>query len=247
MLSCEESTTLGENLPPTDVRFGMRAALLIMGCVALAASVVGVVLRKLPESAQPQLVVILMVVAAALVGCVANVARKRRQLERLAGVPRFVLNPHSYLFPRVPRLAARLGGVAALAYSIPVLIFAGYMIWELPAMRMLPTMVWTSLYALAACSFGISVLWWNRGVRICDEGVLVRHQFIPWSDNRRQYWDGCYRDVMVLEWQRYIRVAVRVPAEERERVEKFVRERIAEAKSAESTSGISEQRLAANA
>jgi hypothetical protein len=55
----------------------------------------------------------------------------------------------------------------------------------------------------------------------------VHDKFLPWDKFQRCYWDACYRDVLVLEtW-----IAVRVPAEIREQVEAFVRERIAAAKS----------------
>jgi len=91
--------------------------------------------------------------------------------------------------------------------------------------------MWQSFYAVSGCAVGIGFLWWNRTVSLYDDGALVRYTLVPWSDNQRQYWDGCYHDVMVLEWQSHVRTAVRVPAEERARVEAFVRERIAAAKS----------------
>jgi hypothetical protein len=223
-------------LLPTDARFTVRALLLLMSLLAVGATIFGFILRQFSELEQFRAVVILLVVAAILVACVAFVVRKRRRLERDAGVPRFVLVPHSYLFPRAPRLVTRIAGTSALVLGAFGLVMIGAVAWIGPTRNVSPSLAWNGLMALSACSFGISALWWNRGTRLCDGGLLVHDKFLPWDKFQRCYWDACYRDVLVLEtW-----IAVRVPAEIREQVEAFVRERIAAARPVAVRSGHSE-------
>lgn len=98
--------------------------------------------------------------------------------------------------------------------------------WREPSRHVTPSLAWNLFWSLSACSFGISALWWNRGTRLCDGGLLLHNKFLPWTKIQRYYWDGCYRDVLVLDtW-----IAVRMPVETREAVESYVHERIEEAK-----------------
>jgi hypothetical protein len=225
-----------ERLPPTDARFTVRALLLVMSLLAVGATIFGFVLRQFSELEQFRAVAILLAVAVILVACVAWVAQKRRRLEREAGVPRFVLMPHSYLFPLAPRLVTRIAGTSALVLGIFGLVMIGVVAWFEPTRDASPALAWNGFMALSACSFGISALWWNRGTRLCDGGLLVHDKFMPWDKFQRCYWDACYRDVLVLEtW-----IAVRVPAEIREQVEAFVRERIAAARPVAVRSGHSD-------
>ncbi|MGD9636457.1 MAG: hypothetical protein AB7G28_24170 [Pirellulales bacterium] len=228
MASIDETADAGRRVPPTDVRFGTRALLFTMVAVAFAAALLGSVLRKIPVERQILTTATCGVVAATLVGCFGYVAWRRRRLELRAGPPRFVLIPHSYLFPRTPRLAANLVGLTAILYSVAMLAFADFMLGEQFSGRANVTLVWNTIYAVAGIAFGISVLWWNRGIRLCDNGLLLRNKIVPWNKIQRWYWDGCYRDVIVLDtW-----LAVRVPAEQRAEVESFIAERVAAARAA---------------
>jgi hypothetical protein len=225
-----------ERLPPTDARYSMRAVLLAMSLLALTATIAGFVLRRLPDSVQFPSVVTLIVVAALLVACFAHVARRRRRLERQAGMPRFVFVPHSYLFPKLPHLVTRVAAVGMLFFGILGLLMMGVSIWMMPLRQGAAWRVLNVFGAIFWFSFGISALWWHRGTHLCDAGVLMHNKFVPWDRYHRCYWDACHRDVLVLEtW-----TAFRVPAELREQVEAFVRERIAAAKSAAIRSGPSE-------
>lgn len=239
----EDSSALGERLPPTDARFGMRSLLVIATAAALFAAGLGLLLRQFPQNIQTTLLLYWTALALVLIGCVAVVGHRRRDVEKQAGMQRFVLVRHSYLFPRMPRLSAFAVGAGCLILSLGYGIFLTVELAN-GQIRRTRSFLLQSLYAVSGCALGVSFLWWNRTISLCDAGVLVRHSLVPWSDNQRQYWDGCYRDVLVLEWQTHARIAVRVPGEEREKVEAFVRERIAEAKSAEK---ISVQQLPANA
>ncbi|MCI0334753.1 MAG: hypothetical protein L0228_16180 [Planctomycetes bacterium] len=73
--------------------------------------------------------------------------------------------------------------------------------------------------AVVITAIGITYFWWHRKVRVCDQGIVVRHKFAPWSDCRRWYWDACYRDVIVAEFQKSGRMAMKVPGADRAAVE----------------------------
>lgn len=222
MASIEDTTVTDNRLPPTDVRFGMRALLVLMGGVAIAAALFGILLRKIPEEFQTLSTVICGGIAAVLTGCFIYAGWRRRLLEMRAGTPRFVLVPHSYLFPHAPRLGSKLIGITAILYGVSVLVFVGFMFGERFSGRLGATLAWNSMYAIMAVLFGVSMLWWNRAVHLCDDGLLLRNQFVPWSKLQRYYWDACDRDVIVLDtW-----LAVHVPVEDRTAVEQFVAARI---------------------
>jgi hypothetical protein len=219
-----------ETLPPTDVRFSLRGFLLLMGGVAVAAALYGSLLRQLPESASGSAIVVMAVIGVSLTGCFFYVARTRHCVERRAGVPRFVLAHHSYLFPRAPRLAATLLGITALVYGLGMLALIPILLSDEKLRSSSLSFAWNGVYAVLAVAFGISTLWWNRNARLCEDGVLVRNRLVPWSENSRHYWDACHKDVLVFEWQKCNRVALRVPPVDHDAVAEYVAERIATAK-----------------
>lgn len=229
-MSTAAPETSADRLPPTDVRFSVRALLILMLCVAIVAAVFGFVLRSLPLAARAPAVGSLVVVGLVLIACAAYAARERRSVERLAGTPRFTFTPHSYLFPGAPRIAARLAGAIAMLYGVGYLLGIGALAWESNRLPAIGTILSHLAYSVMAISFGIGALWWNRDVRLSDDGVLLSNQLIPWSDHQRHYWDACRRDAMVLEWQKHGRTAFCVPTEDRDAVAAYVNERITTAK-----------------
>ena len=66
-------------------------------------------------------------------------------------------------------------------------------------------------------------------MRVCEQGVVVRQTFVPWSACRRWYWDACYRDVIVMEFNHNPKVALKVKEEEREAVEAFLESKVSAA------------------
>jgi hypothetical protein len=219
-----------ETLPPTDVRFSLRGFLLLMGGVAVAAALYGSLLRQLPESVSGSAIVVMAVIGVSLTGCFLYVARSRHRVERRAGIPRFVLAQHSYLFPRAPRLAATLLGITAICYGLGMLALIPILLSDEKLRTSSLSFAWNGVYAVLAVAFGISTLWWNRNARLCDDGVLVRNRLVPWSENSRHYWDACHKDVLVLEWQKCNRVALRVPPVDHDAVAEYVAERVTTAK-----------------
>jgi hypothetical protein len=213
----------------TEVQFGMRAILVVMTVVSVAAAIVASIIRVLPADAQKQVAIYVAAVIAILIGSVFFVGWKRRLVEREAGPPLLVLTPHSYLFPRLPRLAAIASGVGLLSFSLLTIVATVAMIVE-EGFRSVGHMYYVSFWAVGACASGIGYLWWNRSVRLCETGVLVRHRLVPWADCRRAYWDACYRDAMVLEWQQHVRIALRVPNDQRAAVETLLAEKVPNAK-----------------
>jgi hypothetical protein len=79
-----------------------------------------------------------------------------------------------------------------------------------------------SIYGIIGSSLGITYLWWHSGVRLSEHGMVVRHNFVPWSDVKRWFWDACNRDVIVFEFTWFNQVALNVPPGSREAIVRFL-------------------------
>jgi hypothetical protein len=137
----------------------------------------------------------------------------------------FRLVPHSYYLPRVPTIARVLLGVVLLLTAPAFWVALSFLIVRENMAAWTLLFNWQTYVAIAASASGLNYLWWHGKVRVCEAGVVVRHKFFPWSACRRWYWDACYRDVIVLEYDQHPKVALNVPAEERAAVEAFVSSR----------------------
>jgi hypothetical protein len=62
-------------------------------------------------------------------------------------------------------------------------------------------------------------------VRFCAYGIVAPTKMLPWSEVRKWYWDASYRDVLVIEFHRSVRMEVQVPEKERVALETFVARR----------------------
>ena len=93
----------------TEVRFSIRAVLIVTALLAVCLSALGAFIRHFPADVQPRLVVLWGTLAAFLIGLVAYHARRRYVAEQQAGACYFRLSPTAISFrgrPILPDYAA---------------------------------------------------------------------------------------------------------------------------------------------
>jgi hypothetical protein len=191
----------GEPTEPTEVRFGTRAILVLMAVVAVGAAGLSAFLRLFPPDVRWHVAIFWAAMIVILAAVTVVLARKRFVAERLAGKSLFELPRHSYFLPRAPLVATTLFGA--------ILVAAAPVCWAVQSLSFMgpnPTkdwreMFWLGLYGIFFSGIGISLLWWNRRIRVGVNGVLVRTRLLPWETFRRWYWDACNAGVVVMEFQ----------------------------------------------
>jgi hypothetical protein len=206
----------------TDVRFSTRSLLIVMILVAAGCTALGAFLRQFPADAQPRLLIYWGFLLLLLLSMVAWAARRRLVAEETAGRVLFQLPPHSYFLPDTPRSASILAG--------SVLIFAAPLAWVIGSYSVADGQPWhwrhvlnlQSVYGIIISVIGITFLWWHGRVRLCDRGIVVRYNFMPWSRVQRWYWDACHPNVIVFEFTRFNQVALSVPDDSRDSLGRFV-------------------------
>ena len=211
----------------TEVRFGMRAMLIVMAVVAVATTALGAFIRHFPNDVQLRLSAYWGILAAILAGLIAFYARQRYLAERKAGHVLFLLTPHSYFIPRAPGLASVVAGTLLLAVAPAMWIVGSFAIalsnsWE----HWFRAMNWSAFYSLIATGTGVTIFWWRR-IRLAEYGLVIRNRFVPW-ENCRWYWDACNKNVLVFEFDvnnRHGSMAVKVPAEDRAAAETLLDEK----------------------
>ncbi len=212
---------------PTDVRFSTRSLLIAMALVPIVILALSAFIRQFPADARPLLVVHWCVFGVLVLIAIGYMARQRYMVEQQAGPVRFVLATHSYLAPGLPAIARIL--LASFT------IIAGISMWGVQSFLMADNnrplwslwwvlFNWQSYMAVIVTTTGIAYLWWYRSVRVCDGGVIVRHQLLPWAQFQRWHWDAVHRDIIVLSHSP--RVALIVPAENHAALEAFVSSRV---------------------
>jgi hypothetical protein len=218
-------TSPRESHDVTDVRYGTRSLLIGMAAVAATLTALGAFIRLFPADVRPRLVVHWGILFAMLAACVAYNARRRYVAEKKAGTVRFLLTPHNYYFPRMPRFARVVVGTFLLLCGPALWVAESFLIAENANNLWMQLLNWQTYLGAAASGAGMTYLWWHRKVRVCDQGLVVRHSFAPWKDCRRWYRDACYRDVIVLEFQKHGRTAVKVPDTDRTSMEALLKAR----------------------
>jgi hypothetical protein len=205
----------------TEVRLSVRALLAIMTWVAISVAVVGWFVRQFPADARLRVSLYWGLFAAILVATCLYHARKRYVAEKSAGRVLYQLAPHSYFLPRAPRIAATIGGL--------LLVLFGVVLWGVNSFVVagdnwsdgIANIVLQSFWWGSPAAIGITYLWWHRRIRICENGLIVRDQFRPWSKIKRKYWDACNRDVIVIGG-----AAMRVPPEYRTEIDALLHDRV---------------------
>jgi hypothetical protein len=217
-----ESTAVRPDV--TDVRFSMRSMLMFTALVAVLAAALGAFVRRFPAAAQPRLWVFWGILAALLIALALVHACLRYRAEKEGGRVLFQLVPHSYFFPRAPRLATILVGAFFTAAAPVTWVAESFIIGMANPKLWSEVLNWGTIASVFASGLGISYFWWHRRIRLGENGILVRHNFVPWEECRRWYWDACYRDVVVMEFESRGRIAARVPADECAMVERVLQD-----------------------
>jgi hypothetical protein len=214
---------------PTDVRYSTRSLLLAMVAAAVTFPGLSAFIRHFPSDARPRLIGFWLVLVAMLGACVAYNARRRYLAEKHAGAVRFRLTPHSYYLPRVPALARTAVGAVLLLSAPSYWVGISFLVAERPGQLWSMYLGWQTYVMILASASGMSYLWWHHNVRVCDEGLVVRQTFVPWSKFHRWYWDACDRTVIVLDRKSDRLIAMKVPDEDREAVAAFLESKISAA------------------
>jgi hypothetical protein len=214
MSQLETTTELPE---PTDVRFSMLSMLVITAVIAVVATALGAFLRRFPAEAQVRLWVYWGILVALLAGIALFNACLRYVAEKKAGRVLFQLVPHSYFFPRAPRLASILIGTFLVASAPAMWVGGSFFVAKPNASEWMQALNWGTFYGLFGSGLGIAYFWWHKRIRLCENGVVIRHNFAPWQDLKQYYWDAVYRDVVVMQFLRQ-KTAIRVPPEMRDAV-----------------------------
>ena len=185
----------------TEVRFSTKAILIAMAVIAICASALGAFIRQFPADVQWKLGVFWAVLVVLLAGVTAFLARRRYVAEKRAGRTLYYLEPHSYFLPKAPRAASFIFGGFMLSAAPTCWVFESFRFADRgkDAYGGIDGM---EVYALAISAVGITYIWWNRKIRVSENGVLVRNRFYLWSDFTRWYWDACNPGVAVLEFMK---------------------------------------------
>jgi hypothetical protein len=199
--------------------------LIAMTVVAVLCTAIGAFIRRFPVEAQPRLTLYWCILLALFAACFALNARRRYVAEKKAGPALFQLTPHSYLFPKSPRVARIFIGSFLLALGPMCGFIVSFDIADGP-LEWLHVLNVQSISGLIGAGIGITYLWWHRKVRLTERGLIVRHKFVPWKYLRKYYWDACYRNVIVLQFQEPQSVVANVPAEDRAAVETLLAQKM---------------------
>jgi MFS family permease len=219
-----EARASGIRRDPTDVRFGMRSLLVLMAVVAAACTGLSAFIHGFPKDARPRVLGYWGIFFVLLAVCIAYDAWRRLVAERQAGSVRFLLPLHSFLFPRAPRIAAMLVGLCLVAAGPAMWAVGSFFVAENVNAIWMQMISWQNYVSVVLTGVGVSYFWWQRKARVGENGVVMRYNFLPWNDCHRWYRDACYRDIIVLEYARNGRVAVKVSEQERAAVEEFLAE-----------------------
>jgi hypothetical protein len=214
--------------PPdvTDVRFSMRSLLMVTALAAVIAAALGAFVRRFPADAQPRLWIFWGILASLVFALALFHAWLRYRAEKKAGLVLLQLVPHSYFFPRTPRFAAILIPAFLTAAAPALWLGESFLIARAELKVWSGVLNWTAFCSVFTTGLGISYFWWQKRVRLGTNGVVVRHRFVSWRWCRRWYWDACYRDVVVMEFEGLQWIAARVPPDEREAVERVLQDRL---------------------
>lgn len=207
----------------TDVRFSTRSLLIVMGVVAVSATSLGVFIRSFPKDVRLSLAVYWGVLVLIMIGLAVYHARKRYVAEKQAGRVLFLLQKHSYVFPRTPKIGTVLFGGGLTAFAPAIWIVGSFWIER---GKILPLLLnWFTFQGIAFTGIGFTVLWW-RHVRLAEQGLVVRSKFVAWENTTRWYWDACSRKVVVIEVKGVGRIAAQVPAESRVAIKSLMDEKL---------------------
>jgi hypothetical protein len=220
-----------DELPTTtpdtsDVRFGMRAVLVLMALTAVGATVLGAFLRQFPSQVQPRLWIYWSVFLALVGGVLLISARRRYLAERKAGRVLLRLAPHSYALPHAPRFVRLSMGIMMLTWAPIMWVIGTFELGQPGAIPWRQIADFPTAYSLAIFGAGLGFFWWAQSIRVSENSVVDRSEFLSWELCREWRWDICYPHVAVLEFEKHQSVLAVVPTELRIEIAKLLQEKV---------------------
>src|SRR4051812_4456340 len=210
-------TVTAEPMDATEVRFSIRAMLIWTAVAAVVFTALGAFIQHFPANVQSRLLLFWSMQAAAIATLVVYHMRRRLLAERKAGHVMKSLPLHSYALPRAPQFAGVMCAIMLLLFAFGICVGDSF---ELAATPLGTWWLPVDIYATFLAGVGVTLLWWRR-VRIAENGIVVRSNFVPWPSFRRWYWNACNKDVAVVERTNGGDVAFKVPEPERGAVEEL--------------------------
>ncbi len=163
-----------------------------MSLAAAAAALFAPDIRSLPADARARLALVIAVSFVVVSAVVVDHGWRRRRAELEAGLVLFRLAGGDAQLELAPRAAAVLSGFFQLmifgVLSGPFVLQVVLHGWS--------TLGWWAFCGLAIVyvfrdflNSGIAKVWWGGRLRVCQRGIVIGEQFVPWEEFDLFYWE----------------------------------------------------------
>ena len=217
---------------PTDVRFNLRALVIVTVVVALVAAVLGPYFRSFSPDDRPRVAVRWGICLASVAGWLAYYARTRYLLERRAGPVLGSLHKYSRQFSGDNRWAIRLGSGAMFAMGLfYIAVLANHSSIPRNTSQFVFLYLFPALIGGYSIAYGITLIWWHRTVQFREHGALYGIRLLHWDSVTDCHWETPTGSRMKLEGidqrRRDLQLEMVVPIADREAVRAILDERLA--------------------
>lgn len=222
--ACAATPELPRESAPTEVRFSIRAMLIVMAVVAVALASLSAFIRQFPPEARLRLAIYWGLLIVALLMLFAYHVWRRMCAEQQAGQTLVRLSRYSRLLPNSPVASATIRGVLALA-AAPVLWIGGSYVLADQSGSWLNFANFGTLTCLYISGAGLTYFWWQL-VQICDNGIIYRNQFAPWGTCRRWYCEERRTSALVIEISGHGQLIAVVPRDQNEIIKSILNQKM---------------------
>jgi hypothetical protein len=222
---------------PTDVRFSMRALLIVTAVVAVLAAVMGPFVRQLPPDAQVRLLGVWGGWLLAVIILTGFQARQRYRAERLAGRTLLRMKLREEQTVSYERLQGSRSVFWTIVGVLVMLFFASQAAISLaggvvPTVMIIGTLgtlsIWSTIRA-------VMLLWWRNTIRFCEAGLQWDRHLMLWEYVLERRWDESDAKVLIVQGidQRNLDsiLKIAVPADERAAVESLLESKLSKSTS----------------
>jgi hypothetical protein len=167
---------------PSDVRFSMRALLLMMVGVAVAAAALGPHFRGLKPEDRGPVAALWVGTGLVVLALVTRHARTRYQLEKDAGSKILALEPRGRWISHHRLWVTVLNGCVIIAFGL-------FQMLRIPSpdQTIFPMLIRGGIGALCI-TLGIVFIWWNQKVQLRANGALYGLRFLQWNHITAHRW-----------------------------------------------------------
>jgi len=217
--------------------------------VAILATIVGAIIRRLNALEQTRMAALGLGWLLAVAAWVGYQARRRYLLERVAGHKHFELPTPSKLLPSAHGQAALWRGFGRAAMGLLFLSVCIAPLVILPSRQgSAPGYFWL-IYLVASvvlAAQGIVTIWWRDSMQLRTNGALQGAQFIGWDQVVRYNWSDDKRPVLTLEGIEHrgldtIFQAVATGQEQKSAIDRLLQEKVGSAASIPNVAGHRDQ------